>query len=83
MIASTYLGPVLCQLALAFVLLTACQAAPDSSAGSVEVLIPEHEAEGEVYLCTKVPLPDQSLRLVGVEPLSKQEVVHHMLLYGK
>jgi hypothetical protein len=30
-----------------------------------------------------VPLPDDPLKLVGVEPLSKQEVVHHMLLFGE
>jgi hypothetical protein len=39
----------------------------------------EHE---EAYLCTAVPLPEIPLKLVGIEPLSTQEVVHHMLLFG-
>ena len=58
------------------------EAASQPSADTVDVTVPEHQADGEVYLCTRVPLPDNSQRLVGVEPLSKQEVVHHMLLYG-
>ena len=45
--------------------------------------MPEYTTEHEeAYLCTSVPLPDRPLKLVGVEPLSKQEVVHHMLLFG-
>lgn len=57
-------------------------AAPDTQK-SVEVHIPEHPAEGEVYLCTRVPLPNVPQRLVAIEPLSKQDVVHHMILYGE
>ena len=49
----------------------------------LEALMPEHAANhAEAYLCTSVQLPDKALKLIGVEPLSKQEVVHHMLLYG-
>lgn len=49
----------------------------------LEALMPEYATEHEeAYLCTSVPLPDRPLKLVGVEPLSKQEVVHHMLLFG-
>ncbi len=36
----------------------------------------------QAYLCTAVQLPDQALKLVGVEPLAKQEIAHHMLLFG-
>ena len=50
----------------------------------IETLMPEYQADhAEMYLCTSVLLPDEPLKLVGVEPLSKQEVVHHMLLFGK
>jgi hypothetical protein len=40
----------------------------------------DHE---DAYLCTAVPLPDEPLKLVGIEPLAKQEIVHHMLLFGE
>ena len=36
----------------------------------------------QAYLCTAVELPEQALKLVGVEPLAKQEIAHHMLLFG-
>ncbi len=50
----------------------------------IEALMPEYHTEHEeAYLCTSVLLPDDPLKLVGVEPLSKQEVVHHMLLFGE
>lgn len=39
----------------------------------------EHE---DAYLCTAVPLPDEPMKLIGIEPLAKQEVAHHMLLFG-
>ena len=46
--------------------------------------MPEYQTDhAEMYLCTSVLLPDEPLKLIGVEPLSKQEVVHHMLLFGK
>ena len=69
-------------LGLAALFLAFGQAAPEGVVEPLEVVIPEHQADGEVYLCTRVPLAATSQRLVGVEPLSKQEVVHHMLLYG-
>jgi hypothetical protein len=37
----------------------------------------------DAYLCTAVPLPDEPLKLVGIEPLAKQEIAHHMLLFGE
>lgn len=50
----------------------------------IETLMPEYQTDhAEMYLCTSVLLPDEPLKLVGVEPLSKQEVVHHMLLFGE
>jgi hypothetical protein len=49
----------------------------------VEALMPDFPVEHEeAYLCTAVPLPEIPLKLVGIEPLSTEEVVHHMLLFG-
>eukprot|EP00884_Botryococcus_braunii_P000484 jgi/Botrbrau1/10436/Bobra.0133s0043.1 len=49
----------------------------------VDALMPDYSVDHEeAYLCTAVPLPDKPLKLVGIEPLSTQEVVHHMLLFG-
>lgn len=39
-------------------------------------------AEEDAYICTTLPLPQQPMKLVGVEPLARQEVVHHILLFG-
>ena len=50
----------------------------------IDTLMPEYQTDhAEMYLCTSVLLPDEPLKLVGVEPLSKEEVVHHMLLFGE
>ena len=55
-----------------------------SSITHIETLMPEYPTDhAEMYLCTSVLLPDEPLKLVGVEPLSKEEVVHHMLLFGE
>ncbi|KAA6418001.1 MAG: peptidylglycine alpha-amidating monooxygenase [Trebouxia sp. A1-2] len=50
----------------------------------VDAVVPaEHEVLGEdQYVCFRVDLPKQSLKIVGVDPLSTQDVVHHMLLFG-
>lgn len=59
------------------------QGAAEASIVHIDALMPEHHTEHEeAYLCTSVLLPDDPLKLIGVEPLSKQEVVHHMLLFG-
>ena len=51
---------------------------------SVDAFVPsEHEVIGEdQYVCFRVDLPKESLKIVGVDPLSTQDVVHHMLLFG-
>ena len=49
----------------------------------VTARMPDYKVTHEdAYLCTAVPLPDQALKLVGVQPLAKQEIAHHMLLFG-
>ena len=69
--------------ALVSLSLQLCPTASESAVSDLQVLIPEYQAQGEVYLCTRVSLPDAPQRLISVQPLSKQEVVHHMLLYGE
>lgn len=39
-------------------------------------------ANEELYLCTAAVLPDLPHKLIGVDPLADQSVVHHILLYG-
>ena len=59
--------------------------AADSNSNSWEIdaVMPEHPAPPETYLCMRVDLPEAgSLKLTGIEPLSKEELVHHMLLFG-
>ncbi|KAI7845909.1 hypothetical protein COHA_000641, partial [Chlorella ohadii] len=47
------------------------------------VRFPEHPTDEEdAYLCTAIKLPDQPLKLVGIEATSDQRIVHHMLLFG-
>ncbi|KAI8471286.1 MAG: PHM/PNGase F domain-containing protein [Monoraphidium minutum] len=49
------------------------------------ITIPESASdfgEEDAYICTTLPLPPQPMKLVGVEPLAEQEVVHHILLFG-
>ena len=52
------------------------------STQEIEVVVPPYEIQGEVYLCVPVKLPEKPLRLVGIWPLSEEQLVHHMLLYG-
>lgn len=48
------------------------------------VRFPEHPTDEEdAYLCTAIKLPDQPLKLVGIEATSDQRIVHHMLLFGE
>jgi hypothetical protein len=47
------------------------------------ITVPDFDVQGEdSYVCTTVKLPDRSMKLVGVEALARQEVVHHILLFG-
>ena len=63
----------------------ACAAAEEESGVQyVEARMPAYEVHQEdSYLCTAVPLPDAPLKVVGIEPLAKQEIAHHMLLFGE
>ncbi|WIA13049.1 hypothetical protein OEZ86_006342 [Tetradesmus obliquus] len=49
-----------------------------------EITVPEAtKVKGEdSYICTTLALPDKPYKLVGVEPLGRKEVVHHILLFG-
>lgn len=49
----------------------------------LDALMPPFETTQEdEYLCTAVELPEKPMQLIGVEPLSEQGTVHHMLLFG-
>lgn len=51
---------------------------------TIEAVMPEHPAPAESYLCMRVDLPEMnSLKLTGIEPLSQEALVHHMLLFGR
>ena len=43
-----------------------------------------YKVEGnDAYVCTTLQLPSKAYKLVGVVPKARQEVVHHILLFGE
>jgi hypothetical protein len=77
------------RLAVVLLLLAAGQrpalAKPAADALRFNITMPKDAPtnnEEDAYVCTTLPLPAQPMKLVGVEPLAKQEVVHHILLFG-
>lgn len=74
------------QLLAVSVLLVACigLTAAASAPTTLDITVPEStKVSGEdSYICITKPLPDKPLKLVGVEPMARQEVVHHILLFG-
>lgn len=72
------------QLLLALLVAWAVSAAA-AAPTTLDITVPESvKVEGEdSYICITKPLPDKPLKLVGVEPMAKQEVVHHILLFGE
>ena len=56
----------------------------ESSVVELDAIVPPHPTEHEdEYLCTAVELPEKPMKLIGVESLSDQGTVHHMLLFGE
>ena len=51
----------------------------------VEATVPkDYAVRGQdQYICFPVPLPDHPSKIVSIQPLSEQSVVHHMLLFGE
>lgn len=50
---------------------------------TVEALMPPYAVKNEdSYLCTSVKLPTEPLKLTATEAVAKQEVVHHILVFG-
>lgn len=50
----------------------------------IDAIMPPYEVtEEDAFICTAVPIPTAARKLVAVEPLSEQLVVHHMLLFGE
>ncbi|KAF6260690.1 PHM/PNGase F domain-containing protein [Scenedesmus sp. NREL 46B-D3] len=75
------------QLLLALLLLVTFCTLPSqvpAATSEFEITVPEEtEVRGEdAYICTTLALPDKPYKLVGVEPLGRKEVVHHILLFG-
>ncbi len=51
---------------------------------TIEALMPPFPTDKEdAYLCTSLPLPNNPLKLTAVEALARQEIVHHILLFGE
>lgn len=70
-------------LLLAACVINPCSAASGEDVQYIETRMPEFQVTKEdAYLCTAIALPDEPLKLVGVEPLAKQEIAHHLLLFG-
>lgn len=57
----------------------------DAAGMTFEITVPENVKPNtqDAYVCTTLQLPDTPYKLVGVEPLGEQKVVHHILLYGE
>ena len=65
--------------------LAAAAADPAPATTRFNITIPKEartSEEEDAYYCTTLPLPATPMKLVGVEPLARQEVVHHILLFG-
>lgn len=75
------------RLLLALALVTASLASLVSAASlEFEITIPDAvqvTEKQDAYMCTTLALPDKPYKLVGVEPLGKKEIVHHILLFGE
>lgn len=73
------MSPVAAVLLLAWAVLAA--AGPTT----LDITVPDSvKVEGEdAYICITKPLPDKPLKLVGVEPIAEEKVVHHILLFGE
>jgi hypothetical protein len=58
--------------------------AENATSRSFELIVPEYKVvEEDAYVCTTMQLPERPHKLVGVEPLAEQKVVHHILLFGR
>ena len=54
-----------------------------SLAFQATAMMPALASASEAYMCTTLILPDKPLTLLGVTPLYKAELVHHMLMLGE
>lgn len=44
----------------------------------------DYKIQGEdAYACTVLQLPEKGYKLVGIQPMADQAVVHHILLFGE
>lgn len=77
-------GKLTCCTVLVLVLLGTCVKGQHQNI-TVDAIVPAaYKTKGQdQYVCFRVDLPPRGLKLIGVDPLSTQDVVHHMLLYGE
>ena len=73
-----------CCTVLVLVLLGTCVKGQHQNI-TVDAIVPAaYKTKGQdQYVCFRVDLPPRGLKIIGVDPLSTQDVVHHMLLYGE
>ncbi|KAF8067346.1 pam-b [Scenedesmus sp. PABB004] len=76
--------PAMARRAAAWALLLAAAAAARGASLEFEITVPpDVVVKGQdSYICTTLQLPDKPYKVVGVEPLAEQAVVHHILLFG-
>ena len=76
-------GQLTCAV-IALLLLASCVHSQHQNI-TIDAIVPAaYETHGtDQYVCFRVDLPPRGLKIIGVDPLSTQDVVHHMLLYGK
>lgn len=80
------LGTALLLLLQLAQLAPAAWAAPAPTTSRFNITMPRDAVttdEKDAYICTTLALPAKAQKLVGVEPLARQEVVHHILLFGE
>jgi len=55
----------------------------EAQSWNIEAVMADHPAPPETYLCMWVDLPQaNNLKITRIEPLSHEDLVHHMLLFG-
>ena len=73
----------MCLLHLLVLLAAVGVSSTETSTRAFDLIVPEYKiTEQDAYVCTTMQLPEKPHKLVGVEPLAEQKVVHHILLFG-
>ncbi len=76
------MSPRLAPSLLLLLVCSICGVAPQEDHW-VDVIVPPKQIDQEdTYVCINVNIPENASRLLEVQPLAEQQVVHHMLLFG-